>query len=126
MCCCNHLSLLCFFFLMIRRPPRSTLFPYTTLFRSEPPADVVACLGEVAGGTGRALARRHGRIDLAPPALAQDVAAELAEQHIVRRGVLRVVFEAGPFEVLHGVGPPVLQALRELARDRVAEEDRKS
>jgi len=23
-----------FFFLMIRRPPRSTLFPYTTLFRS--------------------------------------------------------------------------------------------
>src|SRR2546422_8249329 len=27
-------SSLCFFFLMIRRPPRSTLFPYTTLFRS--------------------------------------------------------------------------------------------
>src|SRR2546425_2704993 len=26
---------LLFFFLMIRRPPRSTLFPYTTLFRSE-------------------------------------------------------------------------------------------
>src|SRR2546422_11008661 len=26
----------CFFFLMIRRPPRSTLFPYTTLFRSIP------------------------------------------------------------------------------------------
>src|SRR5260370_5640457 len=25
-----------FFFLMIRRPPRSTLFPYTTLFRSGP------------------------------------------------------------------------------------------
>src|SRR6266513_3500433 len=25
---------ICFFFLMIRRPPRSTLFPYTTLFRS--------------------------------------------------------------------------------------------
>src|SRR3712207_9343955 len=28
------MSVLCFFFLMIRRPPRSTLFPYTTLFRS--------------------------------------------------------------------------------------------
>src|SRR2546425_6298833 len=26
-----------FFFLMIRRPPRSTLFPYTTLFRSTDP-----------------------------------------------------------------------------------------
>src|SRR2546426_7405196 len=32
--------LLSFFFLMIRRPPRSTLFPYTTLFRS-PPAGAV-------------------------------------------------------------------------------------
>src|SRR2546427_8466894 len=30
--CCSHLF---FFFLMIRRPPRSTLFPYTTLFRSD-------------------------------------------------------------------------------------------
>src|ERR1039458_10732218 len=28
---------MCFFFLMIRRPPRSTLFPYTTLFRSLDP-----------------------------------------------------------------------------------------
>src|SRR6266850_2608022 len=28
-----------FFFLMIRRPPRSTLFPYTTLFRSHEPGD---------------------------------------------------------------------------------------
>src|SRR5437868_12729023 len=28
-----------FFFLMIRRPPSSTLFPYTTLFRSHPPQD---------------------------------------------------------------------------------------
>src|SRR5687768_17671647 len=30
----RHISFLYFFFLMIRRPPRSTLFPYTTLFRS--------------------------------------------------------------------------------------------
>src|SRR2546421_8826751 len=29
-----------FFFLMIRRPPRSTLFPYTTLFRSVPRAGI--------------------------------------------------------------------------------------
>src|SRR3989442_15954006 len=42
----NHISVLkiyrpkflFFFFLMIRRPPRSTLFPYTTLFRSGLPA----------------------------------------------------------------------------------------
>src|SRR2546430_8073704 len=31
-----------FFFLMIRRPPRSTLFPYTTLFRSPCRADPAA------------------------------------------------------------------------------------
>src|SRR5256885_17205340 len=33
----RHVRFLCFFFLMIRRPPRSTLFPYTTLFRSLTP-----------------------------------------------------------------------------------------
>src|SRR3712207_7407383 len=43
---------LCFFFLMIRRPPRSTLFPYTTLFRSE--------LGlQVHLAVGRPEAERH-------------------------------------------------------------------
>src|SRR3712207_8210098 len=31
------------FFLMIRRPPRSTLFPYTTLFRSARPQAVLVC-----------------------------------------------------------------------------------
>src|SRR5260370_19702428 len=31
-----------FFFLMIRRPPRSTLFPYTTLFRSSSRSDPMA------------------------------------------------------------------------------------
>src|SRR3712207_8032025 len=43
-----------FFFLMIRRPPRSTLFPYTTLFRSTLGLDVAKlvkesekCLGEL-------------------------------------------------------------------------------
>src|SRR5258708_33338425 len=30
----NSTQIFYFFFLMIRRPPRSTLFPYTTLFRS--------------------------------------------------------------------------------------------
>src|SRR5690349_24291765 len=40
-----------FFFLMIRRPPRSTLFPYTTLFRSVPvAAGEVLELGEALRG----------------------------------------------------------------------------
>src|SRR3712207_7258942 len=34
---------------MIRRPPRSTLFPYTTLFRSWPDGDS-ACVAEAAAG----------------------------------------------------------------------------
>src|SRR6266849_8567463 len=33
---CSAFLSIYFFFLMIRRPPRSTLFPYTTLFRSWP------------------------------------------------------------------------------------------
>src|ERR1022692_5110324 len=32
--CIAYIYFFIFFFLMIRRPPRSTLFPYTTLFRS--------------------------------------------------------------------------------------------
>src|SRR2546425_5793949 len=41
-----------FFFLMIRRPPRSTLFPYTTLFRSLPSL-LHEVLGELAYEAGR-------------------------------------------------------------------------
>src|SRR5258708_29652895 len=44
----HHSSL--FFFLMIRRPPRSTLFPYTTLFRSDEPPRAVGVLREVPTG----------------------------------------------------------------------------
>src|SRR5215216_7110269 len=45
-----------FFFLMIRRPPRSTLFPYTTLFRSRagPPGPAASpCRGPAAAGAAR-------------------------------------------------------------------------
>src|SRR3712207_8443730 len=37
------------FFLMIRRPPRSTLFPYTTLFRSLEVAEVRRIGGQLGG-----------------------------------------------------------------------------
>src|SRR5438105_7588299 len=40
------------FFLMIRRPPRSTLFPYTTLFRSDPPGAAVYIDREDLGTRG--------------------------------------------------------------------------
>src|SRR3972149_9098099 len=38
-----YLFVWCCFFLMIRRPPRSTLFPYTTLFRSGSPGRRASC-----------------------------------------------------------------------------------
>src|SRR5688572_32812726 len=40
---CHILHYFSFFFLMIRRPPRSTLFPYTTLFRSQRCGARTAC-----------------------------------------------------------------------------------
>src|SRR6478672_13418397 len=46
-----------FFFLMIRRPPRSTLFPYTTLFRSRPDRRPPAA-GRRGGQPDRARHRR--------------------------------------------------------------------
>src|SRR2546422_5922749 len=45
-----------FFFLMIRRPPRSTLFPYTTLFRSVP-------LTQYIGERQVLLLRRHPGVE---------------------------------------------------------------
>src|SRR3712207_7327222 len=48
------------FFLMIRRPPRSTLFPYTTLFRSpEEERRIDPARGSVERGRG-ARGRHHG------------------------------------------------------------------
>src|SRR5207302_9742911 len=52
-CLCN----LYFFFLMMRRPPRSTLFPYTTLFRSRdqqfPDGAALASAGRCRRGLSR-------------------------------------------------------------------------
>src|SRR5690242_21388396 len=57
----SDMFVMSFFFLMIPRPPRSTLFPYTTLFRSEPGrrrhrADPART--RLPGGAGAA--RHHG------------------------------------------------------------------
>src|SRR5260221_14281385 len=49
LCVFPRLLVLFFFFLMIRRPPRSTLFPYTTLFRS-PYKGAAPLVNDVLGG----------------------------------------------------------------------------
>src|SRR5438132_8100039 len=51
-------------FLMSRRPPRSTLFPYTTLFRSQP-VELRSPVGEGRGTTGKDGGRR-GRLHADP------------------------------------------------------------
>src|SRR3989442_2099607 len=58
----------CFFFLMIRRPPRSTLFPYTTLFRShflvnDKPARDGAWDVAITPAAGGALDRKSTRLN---------------------------------------------------------------
>src|SRR3712207_8971365 len=52
------------FFLMIRRPPRSTLFPYTTLFRSTKRRSAAAMAGgaALAGVVARDLSQRQHAI----------------------------------------------------------------
>src|SRR3712207_8251131 len=69
---------------MIRRPPRSTLFPYTTLFRSD--------------------VQRAPREDLLDDALARDLQRAVVLLHVLARGVLelrerRVLGEPGAREV---------------------------
>src|ERR1051326_7918006 len=55
------------FFLMIRRPPRSTLFPYTTLFRSQSDAATAA----------QSCDNRHGAIN----ALGREFRGRRSEEH---------------------------------------------
>src|SRR5258707_3500757 len=57
-------TVLGFFFLMIRRPPRSTLFPYTTLFRSSNYVDRLVRLTGSVGGLGDVLVNYTGTLDL--------------------------------------------------------------
>src|SRR3712207_7884890 len=48
---------------MIRRPPRSTLFPYTTLFRSEDRRHVVVQWRDAEEGGGDSGDQEHGHVD---------------------------------------------------------------
>src|SRR5256885_16383189 len=50
-----------FFFLMIRRPPRSTLFPYTTLFRSFMDRPIGPQPGDPVGPGGELYSRHNDR-----------------------------------------------------------------
>src|SRR3712207_8773618 len=71
-----------FFFLMIRRPPRSTLFPYTTLFRSPlvERVDLVGVLGVVLDRLDVAV-EAEARLVLRPAADGRDDEDAVAPHH---------------------------------------------
>src|SRR5256886_15762272 len=86
-----------FFFLMIRRPPRSTLFPYTTLFRSVPHDETVADRATVADGYGQCLGRRGRQRYADGTAVAAESCRSLVNQYAV---------DSQPHEIEHQrVGP---------------------
>src|SRR5579863_5323363 len=83
-----------FFFLMIRRPPRSTLFPYTTLFRSPctPCATVAATRSAATSNGGRRapsasarLASAAARVELLGKTLHQPV-DHVGQHHAIGAG----------------------------------------
>src|SRR3712207_8600065 len=80
---------------MIRRPPRSTLFPYTTLFRSDPPAVehagvyVVAVVEEVLYRVGDFKLVAPGRLDVVHRLRSEEHTSELqSRQYLVCRLLL--------------------------------------
>src|SRR5256886_17678660 len=68
-----------YFFLMIRRPPRSTLFPYTTLFRSK---------------VHHHLHRNHTRVGADPMVGDSVIAGEYQSYRLLDRGMERVEYGA--------------------------------
>src|SRR2546430_4532586 len=65
-----------FFFLMIRRPPRSTLFPYTTLFRSHAQSESSFQLPETSE-----LSPQRERVAPPPPTRSSYMASWRSEEH---------------------------------------------
>src|SRR3989475_12610096 len=93
--CVERMSHFLFFFLMIRRPPRSTLFPYTTLFRSVSGAHAVEQRQQHPPSDKREEAVRNGvgverqpqegigppyRADALPPEQQEDWPEEISER----------------------------------------------
>src|SRR5215203_2986980 len=100
------MSFIFFFFLMIRRPPRSTLFPYTTLFRSAPGLDRDGRLRESGDGAagGRTVAPR-GRTEGCGACIRRRVGPR---RRVRRLGVARA---------------PARRGRRRVAADRVVDPD---
>src|SRR3712207_8720793 len=97
---------------MIRRPPRSTLFPYTTLFRSEMPGIIASAPTRRPrrGITDRApppakRSRGAGACPSAPPSRSEEHTSELqSRQYIVCRLLLEKKIQHFTQGVFLGIG----------------------
>src|SRR5688572_31638979 len=101
-----------FFFLMIRRPPRSTLFPYTTLFRSRklvlPPVELPGDPG--ASGTRHRL-RAAGRAAPGSARRSEEHTSELQSQSNLVCRLLLEKKKLTPAQATALVLPPPLDDL---------------
>src|SRR3989337_4078534 len=86
-----------FFFLMIRRPPRSTLFPYTTLFRSGAARveELHASPGGCHGGRGD---RKSTRLNSSHGSISYAVFCLKKKNNIVTRRALQPVAQRSPHD----------------------------
>src|SRR5436190_11532077 len=98
---------------MIRRPPRSTLFPYTTLFRSQRMLTTLAVL-VVLAGAAVAVDRTHPfGVDFSHPLRSEEHTSELQSHSDL---VCRLLLE----KKKHRVAPHIVPALQELILLHVA------
>src|SRR3712207_7285416 len=93
------------FFLMIRRPPRSTLFPYTTLFRSRHPHRHGLEHGRREARDGDVRRRDRLRLAAAGARRSEEHTSELqSRQYLVCRLLLekkkRLTIITSPFQIL--------------------------
>src|SRR5438552_13012732 len=98
---------------MIRRPPRSTLFPYTTLFRSAPAGREVGAHGL---GPGRLEPARHG--GACRPGRSEEHTSELqSPDHLVCRLLLEkkkktnTTNHTAQKQIIHAKSHPLIQAI---------------
>src|SRR5437868_10512922 len=97
-------SLVLFFFLLDPRPPRSTLFPYTTLFRSRPGLDE-RCGPQLAEDRVPGCEPRRARTDRL------DDPCTIGAEHQREGGRLRALSTAGQ-PAIHRVDPRGAQLMR--------------
>src|SRR4051812_24139713 len=81
--------LFCFFFLMIRRPPRSTLFPYTTLFRSQIRANTISftVFPEIVPSIGNSFINTMKNINHTRSSISDDIRNILCSSANMRRAI---------------------------------------